>query len=84
MDGWERIGESDGFGWLILGMLEQAGWRVYVRAGFAGEGVMILGTHPDLAGVEVCESGATVAGAAVPFFERCVTHGRTIGARACP
>lgn len=65
----ERIGESDGLGWMLLELLERNGWTVHVRPAFAG-GILVVGSHPRL-GFEVKCDGPRVADAAVPFFLEC-------------
>jgi hypothetical protein len=75
----ERLGDSFEFGSLLLQLLEtpnaetgDPGWTIYIRRAFAGDGVLLIGTHPLLDGVEVKAEGASVAAAAVPFFNDAV------------
>jgi hypothetical protein len=71
----ERLGESDGFGYVILDLLERAGWFVHVTVPFAGQidndgtrGVLVLARHPDLDGIEIAVTGRTVADCATPVM----------------
>jgi hypothetical protein len=73
----ERLGDTVEFGEILLRMLELAnqetgrpGWTIHRRRGFAGDGVLLIATHPD--GYDVSAAGATVAEAAIPLFLECV------------
>jgi len=76
----ERLGDSAPFGWLLLELLELDHWHVHVRAAL-GDGVIVIGHHPDLPRLEIVEAADTVAHAAPPFFARCVEARRD--ARRC-
>jgi hypothetical protein len=71
----EQLGESYAFGWIILELLEKAGWLVHVTAPFAGQldgegtrGVLVIARHPLLDGIELLVSGRTVADCATPLL----------------
>jgi hypothetical protein len=71
----ERLGESFEFGWLILELLENAGWLVHVTVPFAGQldgkgtrGVMVVARHELLDGVDLRVTGRTVADCATPLL----------------
>lgn len=71
----ERLGESDGFGWVVLGLLEKAGWRIHVTRPFAGQiddkgtpGILAIARHPDLDGVELTALGRSAADVATPMM----------------
>ena len=61
----ERLGDSAGFGELLIELLERNGWRVHRRAAFAGDGVLLIATHPD--GWDV-RAGGSLGGAAAELF----------------
>lgn len=72
--GWERLGESEGFGWVLLELLERAGWKVHVRAAL-GEGVLVSASHPELVDFDLRAEGRSVAEVmAGGLFERCVSY----------
>jgi hypothetical protein len=80
----ERIGESFEFGWLILELLERAGWLVHVTFAFAGQldgegtrGILVIAAHPDV-GLPVEVTGRTVADCATPLLIETGKHARTI------
>jgi hypothetical protein len=71
----ERIGDSFEFGYVILELLEKAGWFVHVTVPLGGQidgdgtrGVMVLAVHryADVPPLEVC--GRTVADCAAPLM----------------
>jgi hypothetical protein len=71
----QRLGESFEFGYVILGLLEKAGWFVHVTVPLGGQidgegtrGVMVLAVHrfADVPPLEVC--GRTVADCATPLM----------------
>jgi hypothetical protein len=80
----EQLGESDGFGWLILELLERAGWLVHVTTPFAGQldgdgtrGILVVAAHPDV-GLPVEVQGRTVADCATPLLVETGKHVRAI------
>lgn len=62
--GLQPIGDSTGE--LLLQLLELNGWTVHRRRAFAGDGVLLIATHPD--GWDIQAGGPTVAAAATPLF----------------
>lgn len=62
----ERLGDSDEWGYVLLELLEQAGWTITRRSAIA-EGVLLIATGH---GTSVSAAGETVAAAAGPLFER--------------
>lgn len=53
-------------GELLLELLELNGWTVHRRPAFAGDGVLLIATHPD--GYDIRADGPTTAAAATPLF----------------
>ncbi len=62
----ERLGQSDEWGHLLIGLLERAGWEV-VRRPWLGDGVLLIATGH---GTSVSAAGDTLPSAAAPLFER--------------
>ena len=62
----ERLGDSEAWGQVLLGLLEQAGWEV-TRRSVLGDGVLLMATGH---GTSVSAAGDTLAAAAIPVFER--------------
>lgn len=62
----ERLGDSDSWGQLLIGLLENAGWEV-TRRSVIGDGVLLIATGH---GTSVSAAGDTLAAAAAPLFER--------------
>lgn len=62
----ERLGESDEWGHVLVGLLEQAGWEVTQRL-LIGDGVLLVAAGH---GTSVSAAGDTYAAAAAPLFER--------------
>jgi hypothetical protein len=69
---WQRLGESIEFGEVMLELLERHGWRIERRAGFAGEGVLLIATRGDLERhltvAHLSAEGPTIAAAALSLF----------------
>ena len=63
----QRLGDSAGFGETLIELLELNGWTVHRRVGFAGEGVLLIATHPD--GWDI-RAGGSMGGAAAELFQR--------------
>lgn len=64
----ERIGDSEGFGWLLIDILERHGWVVEPCTAFAGDGVLLTAEkeHREWSGW-----GPTHNAAALNLFEAC-------------
>ena len=63
----ERLGDSAGFGEMLIELLEHNGWTVHRRGAFAGDGVLLIATHPS--GYDI-QAGGTPGGAAAELFQR--------------
>lgn len=63
----QRLGETREFGYLLLELLNHAGWDVVVTAAFAGEGVLVIARGVD--GIEIKRQGAKVADVAADLFQ---------------
>lgn len=64
---WERLGESMEFGEVLLELLEDQGWHIERRSMFAGAGLLLIATRPDI-DHSMCGEGPSVAGAALSLF----------------
>lgn len=63
----ERLGDSFEFGEFLLELLEKRGWTVHpTRRAFAGNGVLVIVTHPD--GYQLQAEGPSVVEAATQIF----------------
>jgi hypothetical protein len=62
----ERLGQTQEWGEVLVGLLEQAGWRITQRELIDG-GVVLTATG---CGTSVSAAGDTSAAAAAPLFER--------------
>lgn len=74
----ERLGDTPGFGWLLLEILSLNGWTVRVETGFAGQPTVIA-THPAL-GLPVERLGR-VEDVAVEVFKEAASYRRITSAR---
>lgn len=75
----ERLGDSEGFAWLLLDVLTIHGWTIVQRPALR-YGLLVIATHPGLG--EVTVEASNVNGAAPKLFERCALAAQTLGARA--
>jgi hypothetical protein len=62
----ERLGSTNEWGHVLLGLLECAGWTV-TRRPTVGDGVLLIVIGH---GTSVSAAGDTLTGAAAPLFER--------------
>jgi hypothetical protein len=82
----ERLGNSAAFGYVLLEMLERAGWTSNIRAAFAGDGVIVsLWAHvrpeyQDALGkrLEFTDVGPSLASVICGLMQQCVEHRRYI------
>lgn len=70
LGGLEPIGLTCGE--LLLQLLELNGWTIHRRRAFAGNGVLLIATHPD--GHDIQAEGPTIAAAATPLFTAAATR----------
>lgn len=62
----ERLGQTQEWGQVLVGLLEQAGWEI-TESGLVDGGVVLTATGH---GTSVSAAGDTYAAAAAPLFER--------------
>lgn len=67
----QRLGDTVAWGELLIELLELNGWTIHRRRAFAGDGIILLATHPD--GWDVEAAGPSVAAAATPLFVQAAT-----------
>lgn len=69
--GLQRLGDSYEWGEMLAQLLELGGWTIHRRRAFAGNGVLLIATHPD--GYDLRSTGPSFAAAISPLFIEAVT-----------
>jgi hypothetical protein len=80
----ERLGDSPGFGYALLEILEAAGWHPAILPAFAGAGVLVSLEARTVVGdrLELKAAGESVAEVMPGLFVEASTHRRYLQPRA--